>query len=67
MQRHAYDLYDALAGARGLSESRAIIAAQTFGSTWDEKSEVSDWERVDGIGEGRASQIVAEGERIGLW
>lgn len=67
MQRHAWDLYDTLGRARGLSESRAIVAAQTFGSTWRDKDSVSDWQRVDGIGAGRAEKIVAEGERVGLW
>lgn len=64
MQRHGYPLYQALGHARGLSPTLAVKAAETFGSTWDEKTEAADWERVDGIGSGRADSIAEAVRRL---
>lgn len=67
MQRHAPDIYQALGGARGFSETMAVRAAETFGSRWRGKHHPDDWQRIDGIGEGRASSIVDHGESVGVF
>lgn len=60
MQRHATDIYEAAKGARGMSPTIAVRAAEKFGSTWAEKG-AADWmDRVKGVGSGRAARIVAE-------
>ena len=61
MQRHATDIYDTLGHVRGLSETTAVRAAETFGSSWDSKTDPSSWiRRVDSVGEVRAKRITNE-------
>lgn len=60
MQRHATDIYRATEGARGMSPTIAIRAAETFGSKWAEK-DADEWaDRVQYVGEGRAERITAQ-------
>jgi hypothetical protein len=59
MQRHAPDIYEAAKGARGMSQTIALRAAEAFGSTWREKGRDEWQERVQMVGEGRADRIVS--------
>lgn len=58
MQRHAPDIYHAAEGARGMSPTIALRAAETFGSMWRNKGALAWKERIDKVGTGRASRIV---------